>query len=142
MQSFFHFVLSSPPTYTKLLAEIDAAHRAGALSPMISYAEAQNLPYFQACLKEAMRLRPAVGLNISRLVPAGGATIDGSFYPGGTEVAVNAWVVHRDRGVFGQDADAYRPERWLEGNAKVMERSMYQVCKLAGGWIDSSVLGW
>lgn len=127
MQSFFHFVLSSPAVYSKLLAEIDDAHRSGKLSTMISYSEAQNLPYFQACLKEAMRLRPAVGLNISRLVPAGGATIDGSFYPEGTEACVNAWVVHRDRGVFGEDADVYRPERWLEGNAKVMERSMYQV---------------
>ena len=40
---------------------------------MISYQEAQQLPYFQAALKEAMRVRPAVDLNITRHVPASGA---------------------------------------------------------------------
>ncbi|KAG4217242.1 hypothetical protein PC116_g34277, partial [Phytophthora cactorum] len=34
----------------------------------------------------------------------------------------------RDKATFGQDADYYRPERWLEDpeNAKVMERYMFQ----------------
>ena len=47
--------------------------------------------------------------------------------PGDVEVAVNGWVLHRDKEVFGVDADEYRPERWLEGKAKEMERHMYQV---------------
>ena len=39
-----------------------------------------------------------------------------------------AWVLHRDREVFGDDADIYRPERWLEEDTKTMNRHMYQVC--------------
>lgn len=129
MQSFFWFILNSPPIHEKLVKEIDEAALGGKLSDMITYNEAQSLPYFQASLKEAMRLRPAVGLNISRLVPEGGAIIDGTWYPGGTAVAFNGWVVHRDQGVFGQDAEEYRPGRWLEEaeKVKVMERHMYQV---------------
>ena len=126
MQSFCHLVLSSQAVYKKLVAEILDAEKAGQLSEMITYPEAQNLPYFQACLKEAMRLRPAVGLNIQRYVPPGGAHVDGVFYPGGTRVSVNGWVLHRDLATFGKDADVFRPERWLEGNAKEMERCMYQ----------------
>ena len=97
---------------------------------MVSYQEAQNMPYFQACLKEAMRVRPAVGLNITRHVPKDGAEIDGTFFPGGTRVALNGWVLHLDKGTFGDDPEVYRPERWLdvgETKAREMERGMYQV---------------
>lgn len=129
MQSFCHLVLSSQSVHKKLATEVLDAEKSGHLSEMITYAEAQNLPYFQACLKEAMRLRPAVGLNIQRYVPPGGAHIDGLFYPGDTRVSVNGWVLHRDQSIFGKDADIFRPERWLEDNAKEMDRNMYQVRK-------------
>ena len=128
MQSFFHLVLNNSNTYQRLQNEIDNAQSSGKLSEMVTYAEAQDLPYFQACLKEAMRMRPAVGLNITRHVPPGGLDIGGTFFPGETEVAVNGWVLHRDQTVFGKDADEFRPERWLESsNAKEMERHLYQV---------------
>lgn len=123
MQSFFYHLLNDKRVYDKLMSEITSAD----LSEMVSWNEAQNLPYFQACLKEAMRIRPAVGLNITRHVPPGGTEIDGTFYPGGTRVALNGWVLHRDKQTFGQDTEVYRPERWIEGNAKEMERNMCQV---------------
>ncbi|KAI9711044.1 MAG: hypothetical protein M1820_002482 [Bogoriella megaspora] len=126
MQSFFHSVLSHPPVYSRLAAEIEDAEKAAKLSPLVQFHEAQDLPYFQACLKEAMRLRPAVGLNIERVIPPEGAEIDGTRYPGDAVAAVNGWVLHRDKTRFGQDADIYRPERWLEENAKDMERHLYQ----------------
>ncbi|KIX08598.1 uncharacterized protein Z518_03254 [Rhinocladiella mackenziei CBS 650.93] len=125
MQSFFWHVLSNRRVYDKLINEIMTAD----LSEMVSYNEAQNLPYFQACLKEAMRISPAVGLNITRKVPPGGAEIDGVKLPAGTAVAVNGWVLHRHKGVFGQDAEVFRPERWLGGdkeNIKTMDRCMFQ----------------
>ncbi|EXJ95555.1 hypothetical protein A1O1_00677 [Capronia coronata CBS 617.96] len=126
MQSFFYLLLNSPHAYAILQREIDEAQKAGQLSPIVTYAEAQKLEYFQACLKEAMRLRPAVGLGIYRRVPPEGAEIDGRFYPGGVEVAVNGWVLHRNRAVFGDDIDTYRPERWFERDAKLMASHMYQ----------------
>ena len=130
MQSFFWLLLNSPKSYEKLLTEIDAAHDSGKLSQVISYDEALGLPYFQACLDESMRLRPAVGLNIYRRLPAAGLEINGQHYPGGTEVAVNGWVLHRNKTVFGEDAEIYRPERWLQPDSKEMHRHMYQVSKL------------
>lgn len=127
MQSFFYHVLNEPQAYAKLKKEVDDAQQAGELSPIIQYAEAQKLEYFQACLKEAMRIRPAVGLGIYRTVPPEGAKIDGEFYPGGTEVAVNGWVLHRDKEIFGEDVESYRPERWFDRDAKLMGSHMYQV---------------
>ena len=126
MQSFFHQVLRSPEVYSRIKSEIDEATASGALSEFPQWNEVQALPYFQACLKEAMRIRPAVGLNITRLVPPEGAEINGKRYPGGTRVAVNGWVLHRNNEIFGADTHLYRPERWLEGDAKNMEKYMFQ----------------
>lgn len=129
MQSFCHHVLRSPETYSRIKSELDSATASGSLSTFPQWSEVQALPFFQACLKEAMRVRPAVGLNITRLVPPEGAEIDGQRFPGGTRVALNGWVLHRDRQIFGEDADVFRPERWLEGGegkAKEMERYMFQ----------------
>ncbi|KAI6349332.1 hypothetical protein MCOR25_010676 [Pyricularia grisea] len=130
MQSFFWHCLSDPRVREVLLDEIDSAVAAGRIPPSgnIGWNEAQTLSYFQACLKETMRMRPAVGLNITRHVPPEGAELDGHFFRGGTRVAVNGWVLHRDKGVFGDDAKEFRPERWLEDaeNAKRMDRYMFQ----------------
>jgi cytochrome P450 len=126
MQSFCHHVLRDPAIHARLKAELDQATTSGHLSDFPQWSETQALPYFQACLKEAMRLRPAVGLNITRLVPPQGAEIAGRRLPGGTRVAVNAWVLHRDEGIFGAQPKSYKPERWLEGDAKGMERYMFQ----------------
>lgn len=135
MQTFMWNVLSKPMVYKRLMEEILAADDSSKLSQIVTWDEAQrHLPYFQACLKEAMRIGPAVGLAIYRKVPGLGTEIDGTFIPGGTELAVNAWVLHRDKDIFGNDADDYRPERWLspEGNekdearVKRMDRYMFQ----------------
>ena len=128
MQSFFWHVLHEARVYSTLVSEILSATKSGSVSRKVTWTEAQQLPYFQACLKEAMRIRPAVGVNITRLIPSGGAQIDGTWLPGGTSVAINGWVLHQDKKVFGEDADQYRPERWLkdEESAKRMERYMFQ----------------
>ena len=129
MQSFFFQILKDQSVYERLCREVDEATKTGQLSPQCTWAEAQQLSYFQAALKEAMRVRPAVGLDITRLVPPGGAEINGTKFPGGTRVALNAWPLHRDKEIFGADADVYRPERWLEDKekAKMMDRYMFQV---------------
>lgn len=126
MQSFCHHVLREPAIHARLIEEIDTATTAGSLSQFPSWNEVQALPYFQACLKEAMRVRPAVGLNITRTVPPEGAEIGRKRYPGGTRVAVNGWVLHRNEEVFGANPKAFRPERWLERDSKDMERYMFQ----------------
>jgi hypothetical protein len=131
MQSFFWHILDSKPVYQSIVRELETAVKAGTIPATgnLSWNESQTLLYLQACLKEAMRVRPAVGLNITRLVPPEGAELDGRFFPGGTTIAANGWVLHRDKEVFGQDADDFRPERWLEDEerAKKMERYMFQV---------------
>lgn len=142
MTSFVWHVLNNPKVHAKLVQEILNVDTKGDLSEVVAWDEAQNkLPYFQACLKEAMRINPAVGLPLYRKVPATGADIDGEFVAGGTEIALNGWVLHRDQTIFGKDAESFRPERWLasekdeknQDRVKKMERYMFQVSSNQSG---------
>ncbi|KAM6505407.1 pisatin demethylase [Fusarium solani] len=72
------------------------------------------MPYLQAVIKEALRLHPGVGTQLTRVVPKGGVVIEGQFFPEGVEVGVNAWALYHNQDVFGKDASEFRPERWLE----------------------------
>lgn len=126
LRSIIHNLITSPMCYNKLLREIDEWQEAGRLSDPVKESEARQMPYLQAVVKEAMRLHPSVGMLLERHVPKGGVTICGKFFPEGYVVGINPWVVGRDKGVYGEDADVFRPERWLEADAerlKEMERS-------------------
>lgn len=75
-------------------------------------------------------IHPAVGLLLERVVPPGGANIAGLWLPEGTVIGMNPWVAARDRTVYGDDADTFRPERWLQANErqlKMMERNFLAV---------------
>ncbi|KAM5344512.1 hypothetical protein ACJ41O_013048 [Fusarium nematophilum] len=126
LRSIIHNLITNPVCYNKLQHEIDEWDEAGKLSETIKESEARQMPYLQATIKEAMRMHPSVGMLLERHVPKGGATICGRFFPEGYVVGINPWVVGRNRGVYGEDADVFRPERWIEANAeqlKEMERS-------------------
>jgi cytochrome P450 len=126
LRSMFYYFCKTPHAYKKLVAEIDEMDTQGKLSNPITFAESNQMPYLQACMKEAMRMHPAVGLLLERVVPEGGATFAGRHLPAGTVVGANPWVVARDKEVYGDDAEAFRPERWLEADAarlKLMDRN-------------------
>lgn len=50
LQAFFYFLLKHPDHLARLRREIDAANTRGELSHVVSYAEAQKLPFLQACV--------------------------------------------------------------------------------------------
>ena len=130
LRSLIYNLCRTPGAHNKLLAEIDEAERQGQLSDPVTFEEAQQLKYFQAVIKEALRMHPAVGLLLERVVPKGGAEISGVWLPEGTIIGINPWVAARDRSVYGDDAYAFRPERWLEADAaqlRLMERNFLAV---------------
>jgi cytochrome P450 len=71
-----------------------------------------NCQYLRACVDEALRIAPPAPGELPREVLAGGATIQGSFYPAGTVVGCAAWAMGRDDAVYS-DAGTFRPERWI-----------------------------
>ncbi|KAG9244214.1 cytochrome P450 [Calycina marina] len=116
--SILYYVLKSPAVYRKLMEELDAAD----LTLPLSYAVVEKLSYFDAVVKEAARMHPGVGLLLERVVPAGCLTLaDGRFFPPGTVVGMNAWVIHQNKVVFGQDAAVFNPDRWLRARNETEE---------------------
>lgn len=113
MMTMLYYMITNPHTFARLEEEINTATAAGQISEMPKWLEVNKLPYLDGVLKEAMRYHPFFFLPFERVVPTGGATISGTYLPEGTIVGCAANVVHRDVNVFGADADAFRPERWL-----------------------------
>ncbi|EMC96656.1 hypothetical protein BAUCODRAFT_34036 [Baudoinia panamericana UAMH 10762] len=122
LSGILYWLLRYPKTLEKLRQEVDEGKAAGRLSTPITFRQAQELRYLQAVIQEAQRMHPAVGLPLERVVPAGGVQLCGYYFPEGSVVGVNAWVLHYDTGVFGPDAAEFRPERWLESDAETLAR--------------------
>ncbi|KIW32511.1 uncharacterized protein PV07_04048 [Cladophialophora immunda] len=128
LTSIFYYLLKNPSTLQKAVEEIDSADKEGCLSEYVTWHEASKLSYLQACVKEAIRMHPPIGLVLERYVPKGGAILDGHFFPEGTIVGVNPWVTARNKEVYGKDCDSFRPERWLEASEErlaAMERANF-----------------
>ncbi|KAI0174798.1 cytochrome P450 [Pestalotiopsis sp. NC0098] len=112
VRAIFDHVLRNPDVYRRLKEEVTAA----GFGQVASFSAARSLPYLEAVVREATRIHPGVCMLLERYVPASGLTLpDGRFIPAGAAVGINPYVVHRNRGVWGDDADVFRPERWLPG---------------------------
>jgi cytochrome P450 len=131
LSGVFYYLLENSRVYKKLMEEIDLADASGLLDSaqdttgagdVIPFPAANKLKYLDAVVNESFRMHPAVGLLLERVVPPQGATICGELIPGGTIVGCNAWVLHQNKQVFGDDAHIYRPERWLESEGADLAR--------------------
>ena len=126
LRAILYYLLKSPPKRLKLLEEIRSAD----LSYPVSWKESQQLPYLDACVKEAFRLHPAIGLGLERTVPPAGLQLpDGYVLPAGTNVSMNAWVVNR-QALFGEKVDEFIPERWLQQENEGAEEYKERVAQM------------
>ncbi|KAL9025938.1 MAG: hypothetical protein Q9196_005318 [Gyalolechia fulgens] len=121
-------ITEQPSVYAKLMDEVSGFEKAGRLTrPVVLYDETNQMPYFKACVNETLRLFPPTPIILPRVVCKGGLTLGDIYLPEGTEIGANPWLTNRNRDVFGDDADAFRPERWLEDDerTKIMEKYIF-----------------
>ncbi|RVX69138.1 hypothetical protein B0A52_06852 [Exophiala mesophila] len=147
LSSVLYHLARNPATLTRLRRELQELQQSREVDQptagdkevgFISFKEAQALPYLQAVIKEALRLHPATGLPLWRVVPEGGALIAGNHLPAGAIVGINSWVAHYNPAIFGPDANTFRPERWLESpttkdseeQLRNMEANYLPVCRV------------
>jgi cytochrome P450 len=77
LRSIICHLLKNPDTRRNLIGEIDDRVRGGLFSDPVGMEEANDMPYLQACMYEALRLHPANNTSLPRVVHEGGTEIDG-----------------------------------------------------------------
>jgi len=83
LNSALYHIYTIPDVLKMLREEIEGKVKDGTLSDPVKFEETQKMPYLQAVINEALRIHPAVGVPLVRVVPAGGARIEGHFFPQG-----------------------------------------------------------
>ncbi|KAK2600482.1 hypothetical protein N8I77_010010 [Diaporthe amygdali] len=110
MLSFATFyLLEHPETLLKLQSEVDRVVGEESITPQ----HIQQMPYMDAVLREALRLMPtAVAFYVT---PYKDEIIGGKYlvHPG-EAICLLLDPIHRDKTVWGDDADEWKPERMMQ----------------------------
>ncbi|KAI1078872.1 cytochrome P450 [Whalleya microplaca] len=91
-----------------------------------------SLPYTMAVFYEALRLYPPIPFEIKQCEKA--TTLpDGTYLPKKSIVFWCTWAMNRSKISWGEDADAFRPERWLTEDGKLITKSAAEFPVFNGG---------
>lgn len=126
LPSVFYYTLRNHAVWSRLQKELDSIVKDK--NKPVSWPDTRSFPYLEAVMREAICMLPGVAMNLERYVPQDGIMVppdtrnknngkdhDTKFVPAGTIVGLSPYVVSRNISVYGDDADAFRPERWLKG---------------------------
>ncbi|KQJ90462.1 cytochrome P450 76M5 [Brachypodium distachyon] len=102
-------LLRNPTKMAKARAELREAFGSGRAEE----GDLASLPYLQAVVKETLRLHPAGPLLLPHEVSEPGVTLGGFSVPKGARVLINAWAIGRDPEAWGDEPEAFAPERFL-----------------------------
>ena len=93
-----YYLCKSETVLHKLRWELEQSRHARRLSHPVKWKEAQDCPYLQVVIKEAMRMCPGNGLPMPRIVPEGGLTLAGHSIPAGVsnKFHIPLPLIHRD----------------------------------------------
>ena len=108
-------MVAFPQVQRKAQAELDAVVGRTRLP---TFADAPNLPYVRAIVKEVLRWRPPVPLGMPHKSTEDD-WYEGMFIPRGATCVANIWQCNHDRAIFGDDADEFRPERHLDDKGEL-----------------------
>ncbi len=118
LSSLFFTLSQRPEIFSKLQHEID--NSGIPMNP--SFSQLKSLPYLRATLNEVQRLYPSAPENDRNAItdttlPLGGGPDQKLpvFLKKGTIVHWSSFALHRRKDLYGDDAEEFRPERWLDG---------------------------
>ncbi|KAK3836239.1 MAG: cytochrome P450 [Linnemannia gamsii] len=86
----------------------------------LSYDSLHALPYLNVCVKEILRIIPPV--HATSRVAAQDDVILGYHIPKGTEIYLAPATLHKLKSVWGEDAEEFKPERWMDPSSLTEEQ--------------------
>ncbi|KAK3316446.1 cytochrome P450 [Apodospora peruviana] len=144
----FYTLMRHPEVTAKIRAEVEQVFAANGLSLPITSEEkeknsfdptlftASSMPYAMAVFYESLRLFPPIPFEIRQCTEA--VTLpDGTFLPKDSVLVWCLWAMHRSKLTWGDDADDFKPERFLDadegGRKKVVNRGASEFPVFYGG---------
>ncbi|XP_004308144.1 PREDICTED: cytochrome P450 704C1-like [Fragaria vesca subsp. vesca] len=91
-----------------------------------------KLQYLHAALNETLRLYPTVPMN-ARVCFSDDTWPDGHSVRKGELVIYQPYSMGRMKYIWGDDAEEFRPERWLDGNGNFKEESPFKFIAFNAG---------
>jgi cytochrome P450 len=90
-----------------------------------------SMPYTMAVFYEVLRLFPTIPFQIKQCEQA--ATLpDGTFLPEKSVVLWSLWSMNRSKLTWGNDAETFKPDRWL-ANGRLVTKSTAEFPVFNGG---------
>lgn len=116
LTNVWFMVSKRPDIWNKLQAEV-----ASLQGRKPTFEQLKELKYLRALLNESLRLHPVVPANSREAtedttLPVGGGPNGTApiFIKKGTLVVWSVYAMHRRKDFYGEDAEEFRPERWLD----------------------------
>ncbi|GMR38840.1 hypothetical protein PMAYCL1PPCAC_09036 [Pristionchus mayeri] len=107
-----HFLANYPEVQERLREEVDAfAHED------LDIEQLGELTYMECVIKESLRHYPLGTVAVTRECTKA-CEIKGYKFEEGDMVATDTWSLHMDKQIWGEDAEEFRPERWLEESTR------------------------
>jgi cytochrome P450 len=109
-----YLLATHPEVQTRLRAEVrEALPSNPAADPNIDIASIlERLPLLNGVCNETLRLYPTVPITM-RIAIRDSRLLDHSI-PKGTEILLSPWAVNRSPELWGENAEKFVPERWID----------------------------
>lgn len=127
LRAAIYLLLKNPTAYQILCKEVRDN-----LQLPVSFKEASKLPYLTACMKEALRMHPPVGMLLGRRPPKGSEAVAGFHISEGIEIGINPMILHHGTQVF-PDPYTYSPACWLKTQSNQAHLKQMNRCLIAFG---------
>ena len=103
-----------PEAQEKILSELRSAFTEAKdeLPLVFETVQSSSLPYISAVFNESLRFYPPVPIELKECTAETNFP-DGTWLPKGAVVMWAPWAMGRSKNLWGDDADDFRPERWL-----------------------------
>ncbi|CAL5068698.1 unnamed protein product [Urochloa decumbens] len=107
-------LMRHPRVMRKLQAEVRNNTPKG--QDIVSEDDVKSMAYLRAVTAESFRVHHVTPLLAPHLSMSG-CSIDGYAIPAGVQVLINAWAIGRDARCWGDDAEEFVPERFMDGGS-------------------------
>ena len=124
-----------PEVWSRLRREVDPLDAESS-----SFESLKDMKYLRAVLNESLRLYPVVPGNsrqaeVDTVLPVGGGEDENSplFVEKGQVVHWDLYTMHRRKDLYGDDAEDFKPERWLDQGERKGLRVGWEFLPFNGG---------